>query len=246
MSGAFALGMHALFLLLLIFGVTWQKKLEPQANIVDLYAGLSPPPRQLEPQPEPKPAPKIEPKPEPKPVIQPPKAAIKPAPKPEVAKPEIALKEKAEKERRQLEEKSKEVRKREEEAKTSAARQKQATDAEARRLQEQQDAHRKIAEQDAATRQSQIDKYKRAISDKIRRFIVLPPNMQGNPEAEFDVVLLQDGNPLGVKLKRTSGNPAYDNAVERAILRAQPLPLPPDPALFKDFRELNLKFRPQE
>jgi colicin import membrane protein len=34
--------------------------------------------------------------------------------------------------------------------------------------------------------------------------------------------------------------------VERAILRAQPLPLPPDPALFKDFRELNLIFRPKE
>jgi colicin import membrane protein len=142
-----------------------------------------------------------------------------------------------------LEAKQKEAKKREEEA--QAAQKQQA--AEAQRLaKEQEEVQRKLAEQAAAARQSQIDKYRAAIRDKIRRFIVLPPNVQGNPEAEFDVVLLPDGNPLGVKLKRTSGNSAYDNAVERAILKAQPLPLPPDPALFKDFRELNLKFRPQE
>jgi colicin import membrane protein len=34
--------------------------------------------------------------------------------------------------------------------------------------------------------------------------------------------------------------------VERAILKAQPLPLPPDPAMFKEFRELNLIFRPEQ
>ena len=56
-----------------------------------------------------------------------------------------------------------------------------------------------------------------------RRFIVQPPNLQGNPESEFDVVVLPDGNVLGVKLKKPSGNAAYDNAVERAISRAQPL-----------------------
>ena len=51
---------------------------------------------------------------------------------------------------------------------------------------------------------------------------------------------------LGAKLKRGSGNAAYDNAVERAISRAQPLPMPPDPALVKEFRELNLKFNAKE
>jgi colicin import membrane protein len=39
---------------------------------------------------------------------------------------------------------------------------------------------------------------------------------------------------------------AYDNAVERAILKAQPLPLPPDAALFNRFREMKLGFRPKE
>ncbi|MDH4234089.1 MAG: TonB C-terminal domain-containing protein, partial [Gallionella sp.] len=45
-------------------------------------------------------------------------------------------------------------------------------------------------------------------------------------------------------LEKSSGNAAYDNAVERAILKSDPLPLPPDPALFKEFRVLKLKFRP--
>ncbi len=251
MSGAFALATHVLFVLLLIFGVTWQKKHEPQVNIVDLYANVPTQPRPAEPPPRPpaKPEPQIEPKPEPKPVAP----APKPAPKPDVVKPDIALKEKAEKERRLLEEKQKEAKKRQEQEKAVAAKQQQEKEAEARRLkeqadaqrriQEQEDAQRKVAEQAAAARKSQMDKYESAIRDKIRRYIVLPPNIQGNPEAEFDVIQLPGGEVLGAKLKRSSGNPAYDSAVERAILKAQPLPLPPEPSLFR--RELNLVFRPQ-
>jgi colicin import membrane protein len=236
-SGAFAFGMHVLFLLLLIFGVTWQKKIEPQANIVELWSSL---PSQAQPKAEP-PPPAV--KPEPKPVEPPPVKAVA---KPEVAKPDIALKEKAEKERRMLEEKQKEAKKREDDAKAAQKRQ-QAKEAEAQRLaREQEDAQRRVSEQAAAAQAKLKNEYVERIRTKIKRFIVLPPNLQGNPEAEFDVVLLPDGNPLGVKLKRTSGNTAYDNAVERAIIKAQPLPLPPDPAMFKEFRELNLKFRPQE
>jgi colicin import membrane protein len=243
MSGAFALGMHALLLLLLIFGVTWQRKTEPQVNIVDLYANLPARPKPVEPpaRPEPKPEPRVEPRP-----VVPPKAEVKPAPKPEVVKPDIALKDKAEKARRQIEEKQKEARKREEDAKAVAARQQQAKEAAdaQRRIKEQEDAQRKVLEQSASARKSQMDKYENAIRERIRRFIVLPPNIQGNPEAEFDVIQLPGGEVLGAKLKRSSGNTAYDNAVERAILKAQPLPLPPEPSLFR--RELNLVFRPQD
>ncbi len=245
-SGAGAFGMHLLFIALLVFGVNWQKKVEPQANIVDLWTNLpskslpkveSPPP---EPPPPPVAPPKVEPPPPPKTVV-----------KPEVAKPDIAIKEKSEKaekenvekERRLIEQQKSDARKRGEEKQQQA---REATEAQ-RLAKEQEDIQRKQAEQATTARAAQVDKYKKAISDKIRRFIVLPPNIQGNPEAEFSVPLLPDGNVMaGVNLKRTSGNTAYDNAVERAILRAQPLPVPPDPAMFREFRELNLKFRPQE
>ena len=232
-SGAFAFGMHLLFLALLVFGVTWQKRIEPQANVVDLWASL----------PSPAP-PKVEPQPEFKPEVKPPEPPpVKPVAKPEIAKPDIALKEKAEKVRRALEEKQKEAKKREAEAK-AAQKQQQEKDAKAQR--DQEDAQRRIAEQQASAQARLRNEYIERIRARIKRFVVLPPNIQGNPEAEFDVVLLPGGEVLSAKLKRASGNTAYDSAVERAIHKAAPLPLPPDSAMFRDFRELNLKFRPQE
>ena len=250
-SGAFAFGMHLVFLALLVFGVTWQKRIEPQANIVDLWANLpSPAPPKVEP-PRPRPELKLEVKPpEPPPV--------KPVAKPEVVKPDIAIKEKAEKERRALEEKQKEAKKREAEAKAAQKlqREKEAEakaaqklqrekEAEAQRLaREQEDAQRRIAEQQASAQARLRNEYIERIRAKIRSKIVPLPNLQGNPEVEIDVIQIPGGDVLSVKLKRSSGVSAYDNAVERAILLASPLPRPPKPELFE--RELNLKFRPQE
>jgi len=247
-SGAFASTMHLLFIALLVFGVNWQKKVEPQVNVVDLWSPPSPAETRAVAPPPPAPAPpKPEVKPEAKPEVRPKVEPTPPKPvaKLEAAKPDIALKEKEkiEKERRAAEEKQKAEKKREVEA---AAAQK-SQQAEAQRLaKEQAEAQQAMAAQAAAARKNEIEKYKRGISDKIRKFIVRPPNLQGSEEAEYDIVVLPDGNVLGVKLKKPSGNPAYDNAVERAISRAQPLPMPPDPALLKDYRELNLKFRAQE
>jgi colicin import membrane protein len=39
---------------------------------------------------------------------------------------------------------------------------------------------------------------------------------------------------------------ACDDAVERAILESQPLPVPSQAEVFSQFRELKLKFRPNE
>lgn len=240
-SCAVAAGMHLMFLALLIFGVNWQRQVEQPANVVDLWSSPTPvaeaPPA---PEPPPPPQPPVEAKPEPK---VPDPVPVKAAPKPEVAKPDIAFKDKVEKEKRAVEDKQKDAKKREDDA--QAAQKAQMADAQ-RAANEQAAAQQRASEQAAAAQTKMIADYKQRIKDRIQKFIVLPPNMQGNPEAEFDVVLLHDGNPLGVKLKRSSGNPAYDNAVERAILKAQPLPLPPDQALFRYFRELNLAFRPQQ
>lgn len=95
-------------------------------------------------------------------------------------------------------------------------------------------------------RAEQIAKYMAAIKYKIMSYIVLPPNLQGNP-VEFDILLIPSGQILGIKLTRSSGNEKYDSAVERAIRTADPLPVPPDPKLFSEaFRQINLTFRPQE
>jgi colicin import membrane protein len=256
-SGALALGMHLLFALLLVFGVAWQQHRVEAPVTVDLWSNLPPQPQPKVEPPPPPPEVKREPEPPkpPPPKVVEPKAEPKPVPK-----PDIALKEKAEKERKRLEEEKAELerkrqekekaeaKKREEERKRLAAlKEQQAKEAQARRR-EQEEALRKLAAAEAArtAQQRLIDDYKRRISDKIKRFVVEPPNLQGNPEAEFDVVQIPGGEVLSVKLKRSSGNSAYDAAVERAIHKAQPLPPPPQGFPFGDFRELSLKFRPKE
>jgi colicin import membrane protein len=82
------------------------------------------------------------------------------------------------------------------------------------------------------------------IRAKIRSNIVLPPDLAGNPQAEFHVTLLPTGEVLSVKLARSSGNRALDDAWERAILKSSPLPRPSKPEVFE--RELLLKFLPRE
>ena len=71
---------------------------------------------------------------------------------------------------------------------------------------------------------------------------MLPPGIPGNPEAIFDVVQLPTGDVDSVKLRKSSGHKAYDDAVERAIFKSSPLPKPDRPEQFQ--RSLEIKFRP--
>ena len=80
------------------------------------------------------------------------------------------------------------------------------------------------------------------IRSKIRGNVVVPPDIVGNPTAIFAVVQLPTGEILQATLVKSSGNRAYDEAVQRAILKSSPLPRPDRPELFQ--RELRLEFRP--
>jgi len=163
----------------------------------------------------PEPKPELKPKSEAKPKPAP-KAEVKPKPKP-TPSPTAAA-------RRQM---------RQELAREEAAIQAQRQDAELRALLAREASARALA--------SWTDK----IRDKIRGNIILPPSISGNPEAIFDVVLLPTGDVLGTpRLRRTSGDPRYDDAVLRAILKSSPLPRPEDPKVFT--RNLELRFRPQD
>ena len=81
------------------------------------------------------------------------------------------------------------------------------------------------------------------IRRKIRGNIVLPSGIVGNPEAQFAVTQLPTGEILPpVVIKKSSGNKALDEAVERAILKSSPLPKPKNP---KDFeRTLGISYKP--
>lgn len=258
-----AFGVHLLFLVFLMAGVSWRAE-SPAPVQAELWGSLPPQPApRVETRPEPPPAPKPAPKPEPK---------HEPAKAPE--KPEIALKEKQEQERRKKEEERRRLE--EEKRKQAEAERRREEELERQRREEAERRRREEerqraleeqvkremaaleaqrAQQEAAARAeaqrlaaiaSLRDEYIHRIREKVKYNIVMPPAVPHDAEAVFEVVLLPSGEVLSARLVKPSGVSAYDSAVERAIKKSQPLPLPPDPALFSQFRTLTLKFRPAE
>jgi len=132
------------------------------------------------------------------------------------------------------------------EARRSAILDEQQQLAQAAKIHADEEARRRAVAEAAAARQKQLGQYMDRIRQKIRGRVVVPPGINGNPEAVYRVTLLPGGEVLDIKLVKSSGIPAYDAAVERAIHAADPLPVPGDPELFQQLRELPYKFRPLE
>ena len=112
---------------------------------------------------------------------------------------------------------------------------------EARRRAEAERLARELA---ATAREKALAEYINRIRQKVRSNWILPPDLSGNPEAIFEVIQLPTGEVLSVKVLKASGNPAYDAAVERAILKSSPLPLPVSKNDFS--RVLKLTFKPRD
>lgn len=256
-AGILALAVHAAFFSLIYFGVSWRAD-PPQGMMVEIWESLpmaesepveAPPIEQVVEPPQP-----VEP---PKKIEEPPKPvetrkSAEPEPLPEPSKAEIELAEKKKKLKdKQLED---EKRKKAEETKKQAEQKKLETEkaakAEQERMRAEQERVRaeqeRIRAEQVAAIGKVVDEHKARIIAKIRRNIVMPPDVPDNARAEFDVTLLPGGSVLNVRLAKSSGKDAYDSAVERAIFKSQPLPLPADVALFNKFRELRLKFSPVE
>jgi colicin import membrane protein len=104
------------------------------------------------------------------------------------------------------------------------------------------DLAKEQAAREAAARDKGMADYLSRIRGKIRGNIVLPPEVKGNPEAVFEVTQLPSGEIITARLKQSSGNQALDAAIERAILKSNPLPKPDKSDLFS--RSLELRFRP--
>ena len=89
-----------------------------------------------------------------------------------------------------------------------------------------------------------MDAYLAAITAKIRGNAIRLSGIQGNPEAKFKITQLPSGEVLDVKLIKSSGSTTLDEAIERAIFKSSPLPLPKNSKLFD--RDINLKYKPFE
>ena len=231
-SGVLALLVHAAFFALLVFGITWQAK-EPAGVVVDLWSNLPAPP---EAKPIIKPAEPPPPAPEPVKKVMP-----TPVPPTPAKTPDIALKEK-----RVQEEKRKLDLVRQEQLKQDQLKQEQARLAELARQQQAEMARRAQAQQTAAQK-SIMDDYTGRIQSKIQSKLNKALCGEGKVQLEFDIALLPTGqlrgNPI---LRKGSGLAACDKAVENAILQSDPLPVPSQPESFSFFRELHLKFKPNE
>ncbi|MHB1084474.1 MAG: cell envelope integrity protein TolA [Thiobacillus sp.] len=263
-AGMLALGVHGLFVLMLVFGVSWQTQ-HPAPVMVDIWQAL----------------PKDSPPPAPRPVKtrQP---VFKEPPVPDHREADIALeKKKAEIDRLR---KLQALQAAEEKALADAARDKQQVEQKKRALlrqMEEEDLKQRIAGEAAANqarlaklaeaqakqveaqarqaearaaadmRQSEVSRtvgqHRDMISAKVRGNTRLPDNLKGNPEVRCLVKVLPTGEVVSVRVTQSSGNVAYDEAVVRAIEKSSPLPLPTDREARAAFvPELSFVHRPKE
>lgn len=229
-SALLAGGVHFLLLLVLVFGVRWQNR-PPESVEVELWeppAAVTEAPKPAPPA-EPPPAPAVKPEPvipkadivekkapPPKPTPVPKKAEPKPAPKLEPPKPRLE-----------------DVRRMQEQL----AREQSSLAAD----REQQQIKEQLAREVSAARARGLAEWQDKVRAKIRSNVVLPPGVQGNPEAVFEVTQLPTGEVLNLKLKKSSGLGALDDAIERAIRKSSPLPKPDGEAPPRAF---DLKYRP--
>ena len=258
-AGILAIAVHAVLLVAMLVSFNW-KAAHTVLNVteVELWDKIpkpNPPVVQEEPRPEPPPPiVKEQPKPEPK---------IEEKPKPEEPKADIEL----EKNKRELEEKEKllEDKRRKDEATKKLAQQMREEDLSEKTAAEKQEklerdkALRKLKEDmlnengaddakaSSAANASLIGEYTEKIKAKIRNNVNKTLCGDGSPEIRVEISVLPTGQISGnPKITKSSDNPACDEAVERAIMASEPLPLPDDPDLKAQFRNLKLKFRPND
>jgi len=228
-SIALAIAVHLLLAGFLFYGVRWQTKATDVVEVELVCATPEPvvatPPPPVAVPPAPTFSPPPAPKPEPAPAPPKPDIAIKdkekPKPPPKVEAPRPRVDPFQEQLRR--------------EADREVTQRKQADTA-------AQELSQMKAAQAASARNKAMTDYLGRIRGKIRGNIVVPPEVKGNPEAVFDVTQLPSGEIVTVRLKRSSGHATLDAAIERAILKSNPLPKPEPADLFS--RSLELRFKP--
>ncbi len=264
-----AVGVHVLFIAVLVVGVSWQRRVVSTPLQAELWAELPVPATSNKPQVEPNqtdsaPTPPQQvptpPSPSPKRVRE---DSAPAAPTPAKATParveaapmnnhqesqaEIALekRKKQEQERQKLAlKRQKEMEEQLRQERAEAVREKKQDDARRALSEIQHEKQVQLAQAVQAAKAAQIDRYKLAIINKIKNNTEVPEGVPDGTTLEVDVTILPTGEVLSpIKIVQSSGSAQYDQAVIRGIMRSQPLPLPPDMALRRDFRTTHLQLR---
>jgi colicin import membrane protein len=266
-AGMLSFGVHAALLMALLISFNW--KTTHTASIAEVELWDSIPNNQVsEPLPPP-PEPVVKEQPKPEPVVKEQAKPVEQEKSKEEPKVDIALekklqeleqkkiddqvkKDKALEKKKQLEALQEEARRDEMRDSDKQAKAKSAKEA-LRKLQQDTLAEEKTAGAQqamgakAAANAGVIGEFTDKIKAQIRGNVNKTLCGNGNPELKFDIGLLPTGQLSGSpQLVKSSGSAACDEAVERAIIASDPLPLPSDPSLFSQFRNLKLTFRPND
>jgi len=169
---------------------------------------------------------------------------------------EFTLKKKAEEEKKKKEaeaQRQKQELERKKKAEEDARRKKEVDEQEFRRQLAEEEEQRKRdelqkqmdSEQRARTAQQQ-DAQKALwisqIEDKIRRNWVRPLSSPDEFKCTVKVEQLPGGQVVNARIASSCGGPALDESVVRAVIRSDPLPIAPDPAIFE--RNILIEFVP--
>ena len=262
---ALALGVHVLLVLALAWSVQW-KTSEPEGVVAELWSALPQfaaprvaapepprPPVVAEPKPlppPPRPEPPAPPREDPQIAIE--RAKVEAAKKAEAAKREEARRAEAqrekelakEREKERLAEEQAEKKKLAEKARQEEARQAAIREANLKRMMAQAGASDDPAATGTAARTSGPSAgYAGRIKARIKPNIVLTSNVAGNPLATVEVRLAPDGTIVSRRLTKSSGSPAWDETVLRAIDKTEVLPRDVDGRVPPS---MSIDFRPQE
>ncbi|MDW7535207.1 MAG: TonB family protein [Candidatus Nitrotoga sp.] len=229
-AGALAMAVHCAFFMLLYFGVSWRIQ-PPQGMVVDIWESL----------------PNMDPPPEP--VETPQQQAEQKKQSKIEAQKVLAEAERVRVERTNLATKMRNNLANLKKAEIEERQKRQEADEKQKKQKQEADEKQKRRDADAravTAMGNEVAAYKAKIRAKILRNIVMSSDIPKDALAEFDVTLFSGGVVLNVKLVKSSGSAMYDRAVERAIKRSDPLPVPPEGLLSNQFRELRLNFSPNE
>ncbi len=135
--------------------------------------------------------------------------------------------------------------------KAQAAKQKKANEAKKRAVREQADAleaMRAAAHEEEQERLAQkaIASYSDIIRQKVERNWIQPSGNISGLSCVVRVQLIPGGDVANAQVIKGSGNALFDRSVELATRKASPLPIPNDPTMFNQFRNLEFYFKPGE
>lgn len=257
-AGMLALLVHGLFLLALMFGVSW-RSLPDLPVYADLWDALpsTPEPPAIEAAPPEAPAAQVQPQPAPVPTPARPDVVLSRKPEPKSAAPtppqsrEEPDKARQEQEARQREAElaaAEEARRQAQAQARNDLERELARQAESDMARELEVLHRSQQIQAQSARGRLIMEHRQAIGQHIRQYLRPCPKLPVNKEVIFTAQLLPSGDLKHLHKVQGSGSDACDGDVERAIRKAFPIPLPQDREVARAFtREaLELRLRPNE